>query len=1163
MRMHVLPLFVVFLVASWPAMAEDGATAAPTAAAPARAASAATVLEDKLDVYVDGSRAKQTRTWKVRIDDPAACSAGLVVPDGLNGAQSDGARVYERLLAIPDGTAAGTVFTLVASVSRSGPAHSGTYTTAPDLPVEHAEVTVRSYAPYLSVWTDPEADADFVRGNGRTATITWTAVRPGDPAEAVWSTWRDWIQAGERAEASVAPMLATTREQLGRDIAADLRSLSVATAAERVFRLVAYEEGQKEDWSAAKRYDKVLDAKTGSAVDRGVVLISVLRLAGFDARPAMFRAGSTGGSLPLSIPAPALLDRPAVAVFMPDRVVWVDPASEHVAIPELPGSMQGGSVWVPGDIPYDLPSAGVVDGVVAVSAQTTVSGDGSATWTATISASGVGQESLRALLAPLDAKGREEALRRLVITARPDLDRFGVDASGIDDPYRPLKITLQGHEPAALGAFGTIGLTGTVQPLMAPALAAWLPSRLLIREDLAIAAPQGLHPISTAAAQPSHHADVTLSRRVHREGAKLVLVTEAERPYRTASPARDSAAEAFLRDAARVGPDVLLLPPPTPDVVKGLRVAAAGRPEAEIAVLEALLWWTYNDQPKKASKALQRATTETDPEEVAQYLRRHARKDDPRPWLGLFEVARTDQQKLVAIGGLEAQRQSHHAWIAAARLATTTLDPAVKVEALLVQERLQESSRPDERLDEEGWSLWREPDELLAEATQLATTLPGANADGDPRVLLRLAEKAMAEGRTADAELHLDRALAIRPDPIASVLLAQASAASGVAVSEVEQRIREAVQGASFDAEVLSVAAQALAGVGREDLALEYALSAARLAFDDADHWRQASMLALANGDLALSVYAARRASDLAPGATDAGAQLALLATLAKDKDAAMLGNGRAGGSAPNVSWPPTLEALMGIAPEHALHALLDHHDAEVIASAPALSLRAQLRLAAGDLDGAARDGVLLASRHDEPRGTGIAFAATAGRLWTNAGAYDLDAATRGDPFAAATRMEYRLVTGGDPTADARGLKGDPRADLILRAAAAPETVAEEVEGWPKGLADPQARTPRGFRTNRVLGAAKGVVAWSDPERGVAVMRAAQATGSLPPPLALLYTPASPPLARLEGGGQLVRLEGGAIPLYAAIRIEENGQEVTALGFTPSAAEAALKLAMP
>jgi hypothetical protein len=1114
----------------------------------------ATVLDDRLDVTIDaGGRLKEKRSWTVRIEDPKRVTAGLIAPDGLDGAENNGAQVFDRLLVVPKDAAAGTTYTLVSTRTQANGPWSGVYTTAPDLPVVHAQVTIKSASPYLAVWTDPRANAEFSRDAGRVATASWEGLEPPQQAEVVWTTWKDWLQAGERINTAVDAKVVTDKSSLGRAMGADLSGISVALVAERVYQQVHYAEDKRERWQDAKGYAEIVNDGQGNAVDRGVVLMSVLRAAGYDARPALARPAATSGAAPLSVPAPALMDHVAVAVVLPGRIVWIDPASDRIAIPDLPASLYGASVWIPGDLPFEMPNPGVVDGLVSVTGQVQIAPSGEATWSATITASGVAQEMLRTLLAPLDEPGRQEALRRLAIVGHPENDRFAMDASGIEDPYRPLRIGIQGHEPHTAKPFGDAGLDATIPPLIGPALASWLPPRILVREELAITPPNGLQPVSTTSVAPSFDAEANLTRSWRREASKLVLITEADRPERDMSPGQEADSEAYLHSQAILGPQVLLLPPPTPDVVRSLRAASTGRPPAEVAVLEALLWWTNNNQPKKAEKALNRALS-LDAPSVAGFVAKHGTADT-RPWEALWRGAPNDTIRLQAAAGLEAQGEAREAWLKYAMLANNA-DPAIRVPALLGQERLEgDTPKADDGI---AGAAWKPHADLLTAADAAGKTIPGASADGDPRVLARLARVALDEGRDADAETLLQKAVAQKSEPGTKVLLAWASAGSGLAINDVVEQIDAAVAEAPFDAEVTGYASRAMAKVGRLDRAEHYAVSAARLAFDDPKRWRDVVDPALAAGDLGTAFFAAKRASDLDPKDPIAGDQLALTATLAGDQEAALAGAARSGKAAPTVKWPPTVQDLVPITPENALLAVLQYHDAAVIKDASLLSLRAQLRLDAGLLDGAARDGSLLASRHGQPRGTAILFAATAGRLWSTAILEALETAAKQDATANATRMEYRLITGsGDPTADARAQRDDPRSQIVLRAYSQPEQLAAEVPGWPQDLVDPVVRVPTGFKANKALSGAKGVVAFSDPERAISVVRAARPTGSLPPPLAQLYTPATPAIRSLVGGGQLLRLDGGPIPLYAAIRVDGE-QEVTGLGYTPEAAVTAL-----
>jgi hypothetical protein len=155
------------------------------------------------------------------------------------------------------------------------------------------------------------------------------------------------------------------------------------------------------------------------------------------------------------------------------------------------------------------------------------------------------------------------------------------------------------------------------------------------------------------------------------------------------------------------------------------------------------------------------------------------------------------------------------------------------------------------------------------------------------------------------------------------------------------------------------------------------------------------------------------------------------------------------------------------------------------------------------------------------------------------------------NPKAAEIRLEYHLVSGvGDAAKEAKARTDDPRAEAML-------TVDPN---WPKDLVDPAGPAPAGFKVNPVLGAAPGVVAWSDPQRAIALVRTSKITGTLPPPLAALYSIDPRPVRSLEGGVQVVRLLGGPMAIYAAARITD-GQQIWGLGFTPGAAEAAQEAA--
>ena len=85
----------------------------------AEVAPPATVISHTLDVTVDsGGRLRETQTWMVRIDDPAACEAGLQGPPGLSGAMDGDAIVLDDLLIVPSDIEKGTILTLGAGLVR-------------------------------------------------------------------------------------------------------------------------------------------------------------------------------------------------------------------------------------------------------------------------------------------------------------------------------------------------------------------------------------------------------------------------------------------------------------------------------------------------------------------------------------------------------------------------------------------------------------------------------------------------------------------------------------------------------------------------------------------------------------------------------------------------------------------------------------------------------------------------------------------------------------------------------------------------------------------------------------------------------------------------------------------------------------------------------------
>jgi hypothetical protein len=383
-----------------------------------------------------------------------------------------------------------------------------------------------------------------------------------------------------------------------------------------------------------------------------------------------------------------------------------------------------------------------------------------------------------------------------------------------------------------------------------------------------------------------------------------------------------------------------------------------------------------------------------------------------------------------------------------------------------------------------------------------------------------------------------------------------------MARADVGNELAMALKAGPNDPGVVWAAAEVSSAIGDHRLAAAYGLTAARLRPTDAAGWDALVPLALSAGDLPTAGFAARKASDLSPKDPGRAETLGLTAALLHDRDGWDTARSRQASVVPVItSFPPPLSLLMQLTPPEGLLALLQIHDDTVIDDQGLLAIRAQMRADAGLLNEAARDGVLLYHRHGSADGIALSWAATAGRMYSTTARTQLDQAAETSLIARSTRMEAALIMGdADPTADARDMSDDPRANLIGRLRSDPKGLAAEVEGWPMDARSPYLRPPSGYRSNRWLGAAPGLSAVSNSETGTAILRTATLTGLLPAPLAQLYTPDEQVLVHVAGG-TVVRLAGGSIPLYLG-RTTLGEQDVLALGFSPEAAARTLELAI-
>ncbi|MBX2797719.1 MAG: hypothetical protein KTR31_08630 [Myxococcales bacterium] len=1120
------------------------ATSPPTAhAAPA------TVLNHEIRVSIDASRRARRHTlWQVRIDDPAGCTNGLSAPPGLAGTSHDGAEVVGDLLVIPPGTQAGAVFTLEHRTSEGRGAHSGLLVGSADLPAQHTLLEVRApRTTPMTVWADPSGVTGSTVDRWRTVTVTWSDLPAGEPAQAAFSTFGDWNAAADGVQSRIFANLGG-KAAMGRALAENLQGLGIAGIVERVIRHVDVDPGNLGSWRAARSAGEVRHTARGTAAERGMVMLALLRLAGFDARPATFRPASLPGAIPVTVPAPDAFTHPALVVYRADGPVYIDPAAPRPTVPELPASMVGATLWVPGKIPFHLGRNSVADGHVHLSTHVVLDASGAARWSTQLHTSGAATEFLRDRLAPLDDAARAEAFTQLVRASRPDSGGVSTVTHHLGDASKPLSVRLSGTDPQALTP-ADFGLRGTVLPVLAPALTAWLSPRLRIEETMTVTAPPGTFVLGASTPQPTLTTEALVTRTVDRAGGVTTLTVSATRPERRATATQQAAAREFLAREAGLGLDLLVLHDAEPDTVKALR-SSDSVPVRDRQVLEALLLLAA-DNRGKGRRLLKRAIRESRFGDVTDTVVRWADPQDPRPWDALFAIAK-DQPvpRMRIVRGLLDAGAVGRAWREALPLRGSP-DPEVRLSALTLVARLQ-GPRPDPQLDPESASLWLDPDVLLEEGRISAseiledTPLPDALALGLARSSLQVGDLEGARALLTGTE-----------GPWAEALSAQLDALVGLGVDQVRDRLQAATSAAPSDPEVNATAADALAAVGDVQAAAARALLAARLADRDAHLWDRAADHALAAGSLPTALLSSRRASDLDPSSLTRARRWATLAVALQDAPSAEAAHQRLGEAAPS-SWPD-LGARMALVPEAPL-ALLQSADREVLGDPALLAMRAQMRIHAGLLEDAARDAVVLGTTHGKGEGWALAFAATAGRQISTPLIRSLDASARTDPAAQMTRLEYRLISGeGELLADAERLDS-PRASALIEGVRDPEAAAAQLEGWPAQVPPPTARAPRGWRRNEALSAHPGVAAYSDPPAAMAVMWVGRATGVVPPPLGLLFTANPQPIETLPSG-VVLRLDGGTLPVYAATTIHD-GAEVFGLGFTVPAAKRALDAAL-
>jgi tetratricopeptide (TPR) repeat protein len=1095
------------------------------------AALAASCLEtgdiQRFTVDIDFTQSVVVERWTVRIPADGCDLEPLPVDLG-------GARVEEPLVPTDDGARLASV-KRVAVLSGSGSGSIRPWR-APA-----AATVVRFRAPSsvpLQVFTGERAHR---HAEGDLLEVWWPRGQT-DPPELIWTSWADWVKAGRALEQPIVRSLPSTDAigTLGRS----LRRAELSTLVDRLdTTLDVLPPDDDEPWAVGRSPDEVLATGQGTPSERGRVLLTMLRGAGYDAHPAWFTPDDDPG-VPRTLPAPHLLVFPAVAVRQGKEMLYLDPGTTGARPPEVPARMRGGRVLVAGRhlaVPVDT---GAPRGEVRIDADVKVDRAGRVTVEAEVFPTGAAEQVLRSKLSGQPAEKWPEIVERW-ITPRDGIRALVVDVRGLDGLV-PFQLDIRFAETRKLEGTGTT-LRGPVRDLLAPGLAALLPPGIAIEERLTVRPPDGV--LALTAIRPVHPPSeaVLLNRSLAADGNDLLLGSD----WRVLGA--DSPTEALQR--LPYDTEVLLFPA---DASARRAARRLDLPDGDRKVLDAMLLWRLG-QPEKARKVLDRLHPKLSVVELAALVGNYVSPGDRRPWEALVQLVDSDEERLAVIDNLIRTGDRRLAWRLAAFMAKHSPDRATRARAFVQVARFQGPEQPDAQADPEGNKAWRDPIKLLEKASSLA-------ADRPELVRLELARAYLRAGTPLKALDLLAEAIGDDPTPLTKAVRAEFGAMTGVYGIDVLGLVDEALEEAPFDPEVREAAGRARALLGRRRQGVADILLSAELAGNDSARWMTAAQLAADFGDLRAALFAGRRASDLAPSGRVQAVRLQLLAKLARNEPALRLAIQRSGGLDLYADTPDDLESLIALAKDQVPQseydveigrphpwelALLRHHVGDVETSKRLLAERAELHHARGMAEDAALDGSLLLDRHRAAEGARFLLGGATSRF-RHAHPDDLIRSYLSSDDVRSARIDLDLVMGRRPTA-----AGDrQRRETVNLLRSNPARLALEASTWPVAMRDFDFTAPEGFEENRTLSRIVGVNAYSDPERQMTILVTERSTGALPPPLANLYE-TGPTVLSTERGATVVRLEGGAIPLYAGITLFDQ-RDVVGIGLSPSTARDAV-----
>jgi len=1098
-------------------------------------AAPATVLQHDVSYVLDrNGELTTTIDWIVRIDDPVGCSAGLTAPAALHGASDNEGRVYNDLLLLPSELEEGDVFSLHREHQDTSWSKSGYFRSHDSLPVESARVTVEiPEGMPLHNWNDDLATVVDI--SPTRLEVLWKDIPGGQTGEFAWSAQPDWIEAGNALTTATEDRFGN-REDLGQALAGSLSAVNISALADRVLRNVRHAPSRPQGWGQSRTVQEVVKSGSGSAHERALLMVNLLTLAGYDARLGQFRPGSVSSSFPLTLPAADAFPEPLVVVQRGGELVYLDPAANQTSVPALPTKLLGGVAWSAGTLPRPFPTQGDVSGVVRVAGNVNVTAQGDLSYRIDVTTEGSASESIRDLLAPLDAEQRRASMIRLFRLARPDLESITVEMSAVERSSKKLQISISATQRNAMMPLAN-GLKGEVRPVLAPALAGWLPTNVRVEETLTLSSPGDLDVLAIGSEASAFHPTAQVSREVAHDNRLSSFKTQVRHTRRVLSPEQSASVNTFLKQESATGHTVFLFPKDVKSTTKAVEADSSIEPLDRFTIN--MLLMVSNQDFEGAAKHFKSTQRRLALDILFASADRFERTGLDELWPHVLSLPKRDNEALALANLLDRRGLSDLAWQTAMEINERS-SAAIRLEALLMIERLPHTL-PEEK-NARNPSMALSSLELLDQARSIDPN--------DIRIALREAHHAIERGDGEAALSILNAHEGVPRHGLGMARKARAMALANHPRQQIALTIERARSLAPSDASVAHESSKATRLVGDLHGTAQHLLDAAWILGDDANLWAQAGDASLLVGNLMDSLVSYRMASDLETDSVEAAQHLLRTAIWASDEGSARIAKERLKDFSESMEvWPiPLADLLPNVPPEHRM-ALLRMRDKETIQSAVLLEERARMSLQSGRYEETIRDASILEYDLGLQVGRTLAFLATLGLHRNDQRLSLLDVVSQSDEEAALARLEWGLLTGDADVGTLLMRQSHPHAMALREVLESTEEAGEAIEGLPT--------PPVSFVENAWISTSPGVHAWSHPQLASSVV-VWKGEAQLPGAIDALFDLPAQDLDLLPDGTRIVALEGSMLPIHAAIQ-QRGDLTVISLARTPALTVQALR----